>query len=151
MRIQWSSDAARAMLSKLEQSDQGLEGCLRQAVQILAALDEANADGDDSALAKAKERFEISRGRLLALIRALEDFIEALRRAEELFEQAEEDTIHLTDGRCDPYPVVRPQRERYPVLWAEEAFTVMPEMRTRITALPDWLEDLTAAEDAILV
>lgn len=151
MRIQWSSEAAGAMLSRLDESDQGLNGCLRQAAQILSALDEANIDGDDSALSKAKERFEGCRERLLTLTAALEDFTDALRRADKLFEQAEDDTIRLADGAGSASaPPVR-YTLKNTVRWEPAAFAVMPEMRTRIAALPDWLENITAGADAAFI
>ena len=150
MRIQWSSEAARAMLSRLDESDRGLQGCLRQAAQILAAIDEANKDGDDEALIKAKERFETCRERLTKLARSLEDFTEALRKADSLFEQADDDTIRLANGVGRQAPPPPGSRMRRAVRWEPTAFAVMPQMRTRITAYPAWLENATAAADAFL-
>ena len=152
MRIQWSSGAAQEMLIRLEQAEQGLNSCLRQTALVKSALDEANVDGDDQALRKMKERFDGCTQRLKSFENVLDDFMSALRKADELFEDAESDLVHmgeeLSESKESPRYIVNSGSGGY-VSWEPSAYAVMPGMRVSSVTIPDWLENAAAGAGAI--
>ena len=151
MRIQWSSGAAQEMLIRLERADQGLADCVRQSALVRSALDEANADGEDQALRKAKERFEACAQEIRAFAEALDDFRSAVRRADERFEDAEAGVIRMAANLSQASAAPGRENgvgERY-VNWEPSAFSVLPNMRVSGAPVPEWLETVTAGSNAI--
>lgn len=146
MRIQWSSEAAQEMLDRLKRAEQGLEDCRSHSAQVYRALDEANPDGGNKALVKARSQFDAHVQRLRRLTESLEDFISAIRRTDAMFEEAEKENGRLIDDDDQP-PVNtvysgRNRSEQY-ANWGPESFVAMPRIRLNSTVLPAWLEDVT--------
>lgn len=146
MRIQWSSGAAQEMLSRLERADEGLANCVKQAGRVRTALDEANADGGNQTLRKAKEQFEAYAQELQEFAESLEEFMGALRRTDRMFTETELNVARmaLNLGETKAPPQRGERRGEHHASWKPEAFAVIPNMRIQAAVAPAWLERLTS-------
>ena len=151
MRIQWSGDVAQEMLGKLQVANRGMQECLRRAaaarltepLQVTGRQQMAGADpdGQNRAMQAATERFERCSGRLQLLATQLEDFQRALRRADDLFAEAEAQAIHLAE-QIEPPPSPPERQGAAPVRWGIEALGFITERHSGAPPLPEWLEAL---------
>ena len=89
----------------------------------------------------ATERFERCSGRLQLLATQLEDFQRALRRADDLFAEAEAQAIHLAE-QIEPPPSPPERQGAAPVRWGIEALGFITERHSGAPPLPEWLEAL---------
>jgi chromosome segregation ATPase len=142
MRIQWSSDAAQEMLTRLEQADQRLQDNLQQAERVTMALEEANQEGDDAALKKALERFGALQARIRRLHQAVDDYKTGLRRTDQTFEDAESSLVRLAEdvGLSSGASESFSGSAAAGFLWNTARAEIMPEMRVGTAGVPDWLE-----------
>lgn len=141
MRIQWSGDVAQEMLGKLQEANCGMQECLRRAAAARQQMAGADPDGQNRAMQAATERFERCSGRLQLLATQLEDFQRALRRADDLFAEAEAQAIHLAE-QIEPPPSPPAQQGAGPVRWGIEALGFITERHSGAPPLPEWLEAL---------
>lgn len=141
MRIQWSSSAVQELLDRLAKADSNVEDCLAQVEKVREALALANPDGENQALNKAGERFALLTGRMRAFEETLESYRRAVRISDELFEEAETELKRLAENfsNASGAPIDSGDGGNRAICWTPEAFGVMPEMRTGLPPLPDWL------------
>lgn len=146
MKIQWNSDAAQEALSCLRRAERGLQGCLRQAQTVRAALREANKDGENKQLNKVSETFDGYEKRLRLLLEDVDAYEAGVRRADAGFSEAEQRIMRLVEDLGGAAGIPPAGGTGGYVQWSPGVYTVTPNMRVGIAPMPAWLEQ--AAEEA---
>ncbi|MBQ3079555.1 MAG: hypothetical protein IJC48_06125 [Clostridia bacterium] len=151
MRILWNSETAQELLKRLDKAKDRLDECLNQTRNARQALSEANADGDDRVLIKAGNRLAACEKQMDAFSESLDEFIDAIRRTDGMFEETEADIARMAIGEANvPYrsPSAASSGGWY-ANWEPAAFVMMPDMRIRTVEIPEWLEAITKNNELI--
>lgn len=151
MRILWSSEIAHEMLNRLERVQQSMQECRDQSAIARQALDEANVEGDDTALLKAMQRFEDCIGRMKTFRDSLDDFVAAIRKADEMFSDTEAEIALLADHAEIPGSSMAEMTadNGHYIAWNPDAFAPMPSMRLNAIEVPEWLNDIADKSNLI--
>lgn len=156
MRIKWSGDVARDVVRQLEEIEQMLAGCVREAMMIRTDLDNANLGRNNRRLSAINNRYEASVRGLKRLENEVEELAEAAKQTMNSFEDAEsrvyslmnalEDTANTEQGSHTTAPQVpspETNEEDY-ITWQLPEPIIMPGMRVGGFPIPteEWLVKL---------
>lgn len=151
MRILWSSEIAHQMLNRMERVQQSMQECRNQSAVAYQALDEANVEGDDTALLKAIQRFEECVGRMNSFANSLDDFITAIRKTDELFCETETAIVRMAENveKSGSNLIDMAAEHDHYIGWNPDGFATMPGMRLNAVEVPKWLNDIADSSDLI--
>lgn len=144
MRILWSSDVAEQIIRRMNDAEQGIGDCLRDARSAARALDEANEDGESRTLSSIANRLEELTRRMQAAQQRIDDLIDQTKSTDERFAQVERQISAMFDGADSvPKPESKPQTVDWS-RWVEE-MDIMPLLREMSGwYTPDWLNELAS-------
>ena len=139
MRIRWSDDAAREMMSRLDAATQALQDADALSRRAATLLEQANADGSNSALKKMQRRLSEWQHKLEKLQMHTDTFCTGLVRAGRLMDEAEQSALHRTRQLLSGHGTEIDSGRYGAFAWSHSDVFILPQTRSAVAPIPDWL------------
>ncbi len=139
MRIRWSDDAVREMTTRMNAATQALQDAAALGRRVETLLEQANADGSNSALRKMQQRLSEWQYRLGRLQTNTDTFCTGLARAGQLMNEAEASALRRTRQLMAGHGAEIDSGRYGAYSWSKSDVFILPQMRGSSAPVPDWL------------
>ena len=139
MRIRWSDDAVREMTTRMNAATQALQDAAALGRRVETLLEQANADGSNSALTKMQQRLSEWQQRLGKLQTHTDTFCTGLARAGQLMDEAEQSAIRRTRQLLAGHGAEIDSGRYGAFAWSHSDVFILPQTRSAVAPIPDWL------------